>query len=134
MKPQEPKVCRGIRGAITVDPDGDDALVRATSTLLDRLVSANQCAVEDVAALIFTIPDELAGSNPAAVARDHGWSSVPLLMVKEHGGDTRVDRCLRVLVLWNTHVSQRDIRHVYVGEAAILRPEAGIDARHGSAT
>jgi len=32
-------------------------------------------------------------------------------------------RCIRVLVHWNTDVPQSEIRHVYLGEAAILRPD-----------
>jgi chorismate mutase len=121
------KVCRGVRGAISVDGESEQAFRRATVELLEHVVTANECDLTDVAALIFTIPDELAGSNPAAIAREHGWSSVPLLMVKEHGGDTRVDRCLRLMLLWNTSRAQSDIRHVYLGEARVLRPDAMLD-------
>ncbi len=119
----EAKVCRGVRGAISVDRDGQQAFRRATVELLDRVVTANGCDLSDIGALIFTVPDDLANSNPAAIAREHGWSSIPLLMVKEHGGDTRVERCLRILLLWNTSRAQADIRHVYLGEASVLRPD-----------
>ena len=124
MEKDNGKVCRGVRGAISVEGDGEQAFRRATIELLERVVSANECDLADVGALIFTIPDELAGSNPAAIAREHGWSSVPLLMVKEHGGDTRVERCLRLMLLWNTSRAQSDIRHVYLGQASVLRPDA----------
>jgi chorismate mutase len=129
MQTDGPKLCRGVRGAISVDADGDGAFRRATVQLLERVVESNECSLDDVAALIFTIPDELAGSNPAAIARENGWSSIPLLMVKEHGGDTRVERCLRILLLWNTSRAQADIRHVYLGEARALRPDAVGDAQ-----
>jgi chorismate mutase len=115
--------CRGIRGAITVDRDDPDALREATLTLLESIVRANGCHTDDLAAAIFTLPDELSRSNPAAVAREAGWSAVPLLMVKESGGNGGVERCLRVLVLWNTTRSQAAIRHVYLRGAAALRPD-----------
>jgi chorismate mutase len=118
-----PLACRGIRGAITSEGDDAEAVEAAATELLDRLVDANGLALEDLAAVIFTLPEDLAGSNPAARARAHGWSAVPLLVVKEHGGDITVPRCLRVLVLWNTTRPQRDIRHVYLRGAAALRPD-----------
>ena len=119
-EPAGPTACRGIRGAITVDDDAGSVDV-ATAELLDAVVSANGCRLEDVAAAIFTVSDDLAGSNPAAAARRNGWDLVPLLVVREH--DDSVEKCLRVLVLWNTSRTQRDIRHVYLRGARALRPD-----------
>ena len=113
--------CRGIRGATTVEATDAGAVDAATVELLARVVEANGCDLEDVAAVIFTVSDDLAGSNPAAAARRHGWDFVPLLVVREH--DQAVERCLRVLVLWNTTRSQRDIRHVYLRGARALQPD-----------
>lgn len=101
----------------------DRGVAAVTSELLDAIVSRNGCAVEDLAAAIFTIPDDLPEANPAEAARAHGWELVPLLLVREHGGATAIARCLRVLVLWNTARAQREIRHTYLGPAAALRPD-----------
>jgi chorismate mutase len=95
----------------------------ATTELLSELQRANGFDVADVAAVTFTLPDELAGTNPAAAARAAGWASVPLLMVREHGGDAGVANCLRVLLLVNTTATQAEIRHVYLRGAAELRPD-----------
>lgn len=116
--------CRGVRGATTVaDPADRDELATATAELLDALLEGNDAAREDVAAAIFTLTGDLDGANPAAAARAHGWDAVPLMMVREHGGDTRVDRCLRVLLLVNTIRSQAEVRHAYLRGAASLRPD-----------
>ncbi len=103
-----------------VDGRGVEA---ATVELLDALVASNGCVLEDLAAAIFTVPDDLPDANPAAAARAHGWELVPLLLVREHGGATAIARCLRVLVLWNTTRTQGEIRHTYLGPAAALRPD-----------
>jgi chorismate mutase len=124
----DPAACRGIRGATTVDGDGHEGVEAATVELLEHVVRANGCRLEDVAAVIFTVPEELTGTNPAAAARAGGWDSVPLLVVREHGGDTEVPHCLRALILWNTARSQGEIRHVYLRGAKALRPDlAGIE-------
>jgi chorismate mutase len=127
-EPERPEASavRGVRGAITVDGDGREPLARATFQLLDGLVAENALRIEDLAAAIFTVPDDLPGTNPAAAARERGWAAVPLLMVREHGGDRRVPRCLRVLLLWNTTRSQAEVRHVYLRGAAELRPDLSI--------
>jgi chorismate mutase len=114
--------CRGVRGATTIDVAAG-AVATATAELLARMLEANDLAREDVAAAIFTLEDDLAGENPAAAARAAGWDLVPLLMVREHGGDARVPRCLRVLLLVNTNLSQSQVQHVYLRDASVLRPD-----------
>lgn len=125
----EPTACRGIRGAITVEEDrGQHPMVQATHELLDAIVEANGCRPEDLAAVIFTVTDDLAGHNPAAAAREHGFGEVPLLQVREHEGEPHVARCLRVLLLWNTPSTQAQIKHVYLKGATALRPDLGREA------
>jgi len=114
--------CRGVRGATTIDAVAG-AVAPATAELLERMLEANGCALEDVAAAIFTLEEDLAGENPAAAARAAGWDLVPLLMVREHGGDARVPRCLRVLLLVNTTLPQSQVHHVYLRGASALRPD-----------
>ena len=115
--------CRGMRGATTIAALDPRSVAEATGELLEELRAANGFQPEDVAAAIFTLPEELAGTNPAAAARADGWDSVPLLMVREHGGDARVPMCLRVLLLVNTTRDQSDVRHVYLRGAVELRPD-----------
>src|SRR5437870_2582572 len=101
--------CRGVRGATTLAGVGADEVGPATEELLDRILEANGGAPEDVAAVIFTLTDDLAGANPAAAARAHGWDAVPMLMVREHAADTVVPRCVRVLVLLNTALPRSNV-------------------------
>lgn len=115
--------CRGVRGAITTGGDNAAAIEVATKELLDGLIEANDCRLEDIAAAIFTIPDELAGANPPATARKHGWSQIPLLAVREQAAGGVIADCLRVLLLWNTSRTQDQIRHVYLRGATALRPD-----------
>ncbi len=115
--------CRGIRGATTVAGAAPDDVGRATAELLAELQQANGFQLADVAAATFTLPGELTGANPAAAARAAGWAAIPLMMVREHGGDAGVPNCLRVLLLVNTTTTQSEIRHVYLRGAAELRPD-----------
>ena len=114
---------RGIRGATTVEGPGPEAVTDAVTELLDEVRRLNGVELEQIAAAIFTLTDDLRTASPAAVAREHGWRDIPLLQVLEHGGATRVRRCIRLLVLWNTARPQGEVRHPYLGDAAALRPD-----------
>lgn len=114
---------RGIRGATTVDTPAPEALTDAVTELLDEVRRLNGVEMEEIAAAIFTLTDDLSAASPAAVARAHGWGEIPLLQVLEHGGATGIPRCIRLLVLWNTMRSQTEVRHAYLGDAAALRAD-----------
>src|SRR5688500_15526129 len=120
-----PTACRGIRGAIDV---GGRGIEPATVTLLEAIVGANECRLEDFAAVICGMPDDLPDANPAAVARTRGWDRVPLMLVRGHALPIDVPRCLRVVVLWNTERDQAAVRDVYLGKAGALRPDLVRDA------
>ena len=120
--------CRGIRGATTVDDP--DEIEGVTAELLDALVEANSVRLEDVAAAVFTVTEDLRGVNPAAAARGHGWHDVPLLCLREHVD--LVPRCIRLLLLWNTSRPQSEIRHVYLRGTEGLRPDLAGASEGGS--
>ena len=115
--------CRGIRGATTVKVDSADEIVAATRELLAGMVVANSVAVADLASAIFTVTPDLTAAFPARAARELGWQHVPLLDAQEVPVPGSLPRCIRVLLLWNTERAQEEIRHVYLGQAASLRPD-----------
>jgi len=114
---------RGIRGATTVDGPRSEDVTDAVGELLDEVRRLNGIEVEEIAAAIFTLTDDLSTASPAAVARGHGWRDVPLLQVLEHGGASGIQRCIRLLVLWNTTNPQSEVRHAYLRDAEVLRPD-----------
>jgi chorismate mutase len=118
-------VVRGIRGATTVERDDAEAIVRGTEELLQAIVERNSIRPEDIASALFTVTPDLTAEFPAAAARRMGWMRVPLLNFTEIGVPGRLGRCVRVLIHVNTTRSQEEIVHVYLREAATLRPDLG---------
>jgi len=115
--------CRGIRGATTVAANDREEMLSATRELLERIVARNEVEVEEIAAVYFTVSDDLDAEYPALAARQLGWTETALLCAREIPVSRQtVRRCIRVLMLVNTALSQREIRHVYLREAVALRP------------
>jgi chorismate mutase len=116
-------LCRGVRGATTVDRNEREDLLSATRQMLALLIRLNGIEKQDVCSAIFTITRDLDAEFPALAARQLGWIDVPLLCGYEVSVPGSLGRCVRVLIHWNTSKSQRDIKHVYLREAASLRPD-----------
>ena len=112
---------RGIRGATTADENTSEAILGATSELLRHMVEANGTRVEDVAAIYFTVTQDLDADFPPLAARRMGWTDLALLCATEIPVPGSQDRCIRVLMLVNTDSPQRDVRFVYLKDAANLR-------------
>ncbi len=115
---------RGIRGANTVPENTEEAILGATRQLLEAICQANPTLeLRDIAAVFFTLTPDLNAAYPAYAARQMGWTQVPLLSAQEVPVPHGMPRVVRVLILWNTDLPQEAIRHVYLGEAARLRPD-----------
>jgi len=77
----------------------------------------------DLASIWFSATPDLKSAYPAAAARQMGWTDVPLMCVQEMAVPDSLARCIRVLLHWNTELPQEAVRHVFLGEAATLRPD-----------
>jgi len=80
--------------------------------LLTGIVTQNGIQTEDVAAVIFSSTADINAAFPA---------KVPLFGTQEIEAVDAVDKCVRVLLLWNTDKTQKEIRHLYLQGAAVLR-------------
>lgn len=119
-------VCRGVRGATTVDRDDREAVLKATRELLGLMVRLNGINPIDVASAIFTTTPDVISVFPATAARQLGWLDVPLMCAHEMQVPGSLERCVRILLHWNTDKPQDEIQHVYLHDARTLRPDKTI--------
>lgn len=114
---------RGVRGATTVDANTVEAILEATKELLAAMLNTNEIDVEYVASAFFTATPDLNAEFPALAARDLGWADVALLCGHEMNKPGSLPMCLRVLLHVNTDKPAKEIKHVYLRGARILRPD-----------
>jgi chorismate mutase len=100
-----------------------DDVLTATQELLRQLISDNNLSLEDIGAVLFSVTPDIQVAFPAAAARQLGWQFVPLFDCLEIGVEDGLAACIRVLILAEMTVAQRDVRHVYLGGAQCLRPD-----------
>jgi chorismate mutase len=116
-------ICRGVRGATTVEENSAEAIQAATRELLYIMIRANRVHVNDVASIIFTTTKDLDATYPALAARQLGWYDAALLCGNEMDVPDGLERCIRILIHWNTICGPEEIIHVYLHRAKNLRPD-----------
>lgn len=118
-----PTVCRGVRGATTVEANTKEAILKATRQLLALIIRRNEINPKDLASAIFTVTRDVNAEFPALAARQMGWLDVPLLCGYEVEVPGSLPLCVRILLHWNTNRAQDAIHHVYIHNAVALRPD-----------
>ena len=115
---------RGIRGATTIELDTKENVLSATRELLNAMMTSNpELKTDAIASVTFTVTGDITSAYPALAARQMDWDQVPMMCASEIPVTGSLQLCIRVLILWNTDETQREIKHVYLRDAVILRPD-----------
>ncbi|MCX8132146.1 MAG: chorismate mutase [Clostridia bacterium] len=114
---------RAIRGAITVENNTVDDIINETKTLLCEIEKANGINQDDVISVFFSSTKDLDAVFPAVAARQLGWTDVALMCTNEVDVPGSLRKCVRVLIHINTDKSNKDIKHIYLKGAKVLRPD-----------
>lgn len=115
---------RGVRGAITVKENSQEAILEGTALMLEEIIRKNGMEADDVASVILTVTPDLTATFPArAVRAIPGWDLVPLMCSTEIPVPGSLPLCVRALILFNTDKSIKEIQHVFLGGAKALRPD-----------
>lgn len=119
-------ICRGVRGATTVEQTDRESVLAATRELLATMIRLNGIERTDVASAIFTTTTDITSVFPATAARQLGWLDVPLMCGHEMVVEGSLQKCIRIMLHWNTDKAQDQIQHIYLHGAKILRPDKTI--------
>ncbi len=95
-------ITKGIRGAITVDENTEDAIKAAVLELLSEMFRKNDLTQENISHIIFTLTRDLNAAFPAKFARiDMGLTKTAMMCYSELDVPGALAMCLRVLVVAN---------------------------------
>ena len=114
---------RGIRGATTVLENDRQEIIKKVVELLQIISAENNLRTEEIGAVIFSSTPDLNAAFPAAGAREIGWTEVPLFGAQEIECPGAPQKCVRALILWNTDCPQKEVKHIFLHGAAVLRQD-----------
>lgn len=114
-------VTKGIRGAISVVENSQEAIKQATLELLSELIKENNIKTDDISHVIFTTTKDLNAEFPAKFARiNFGWTNIAMMCFHELDVPNSLANCLRVLIVVNCDKTFQP-KFVYLKEAKNLR-------------
>ena len=91
-------ICRGVRGATTVEQTDRESVLVATRELLATMIRLNGIDRTDVASAIFTTTTDITSVFPATAARQLGWLDVPLMCGHEMTVEGSLQKCIRSML------------------------------------
>jgi chorismate mutase len=115
---------RGIRGATTIEENSEKEILLATHELLNQMILHNQIDPDKVASVFISTTVDITEAFPAKALREFKeWKFVPVMCMQELDVPGGLERCIRVMMHYNTTASQKDIQHIYLKNAVSLRPD-----------
>ncbi len=112
---------RAVRGAIQLDSDEREHLLKSTAELLAKTLHANEIEVDQLVSIIFTATPDVTSEFPALAARELGLVDVPLMCAVEMDVAGAMPRVIRLMAYFNTAKSRQEIQHIYLRGAKALR-------------
>jgi chorismate mutase len=112
---------RAIRGAIQLDTDEREHLLKSTAELLSKVLHVNNIESSSLVSILFTATPDITSEFPALAARELGLGDVPLMCFVEMDVKQALDRVIRVMVYADIETSRQEIQHVYLRGATALR-------------
>jgi chorismate mutase len=114
---------RAIRGATTCDVDSPEEIANVSVEVVRAMLERNAITGEDVISIFFTTTPDLTSSFPATAVRLDGFAEVPLMCASEIAVPSALPRVIRVMMHAYTTADRKDVRHVYLRGAVVLRSD-----------
>jgi chorismate mutase len=114
---------RAIRGATTVEQNDANEIIGETKKLLLEIAEKNNISEDDIISIIFTVTKDLDAAFPALAARQMGWTSISMLCSYEVDVPGSLKKCIRVMMHINSDKSNKEMNHIYMKGARVLRPD-----------
>ena len=116
-----------IRGATTVSSNSAEEIKSASVELVKAIVEQNQIQEENIIMVFLTMTDDLTAYNASSAIRiGMNWNLVPFFTSQEPTIDGMLAYCIRVLIQIQTDKRRDQVKHVYLGQAANLRPDINL--------
>ena len=113
-----------IRGAICAENNAE-SIKKQTLKLFNQVVLQNSLNLCDIQAVLFTATKDIDACYPAKFVRENyvELSNVAFVCAQEMDVIGSLEKCIRICVVTDSALSQRDVHHCYLDGAECLRPD-----------
>ncbi|MEN9736809.1 MAG: hypothetical protein RJA26_42 [Actinomycetota bacterium] len=114
---------RAIRGAIQLDRDEREHLLKLTAELVTKTLHANAIDNSQLVSILFTATPDITSEFPAVAARELGLGDVPLMCFVEMSVEHGMPLVIRIMVMAEMDKPRSEIQHIYLRGATALRQD-----------
>jgi len=116
---------RAIRGATIVVENTKTDIVQKTKEMLSKMICENNISISDIISIVFSVTEDITACPPAVAARAIGITEAGLMCVQEMKTESEagIPMCVRALMTTESNLPQKNITHIYVNGAEVLRPD-----------
>jgi len=115
---------RALRGATTVEADDPTQIRAAARALLPAILDENGVDPADLISVFVTTTPDIVSMFPATAFREEcGLDDVPLMGAVEADVIGGTPLAIRVMVHCHSGLSRAEVRHIFQGRAAAMRPD-----------
>lgn len=113
-----------IRGATTVTANNAEDIKSASVAMVQQIVKDNNIDPENIIMIFLTMTSDLTAYNASAAIRlGMNWADVPFFTSQEPEIVGGLAKCIRILIQVQSDKHRSEVKHVYIGGAASLRPD-----------
>ncbi len=88
-----------IRGAITVENNQEDKILKAVKDLINEIVKVNNLEKDDIISFIFSTTEDLDSVYPGQGVRELGFQRTSIMCLQEMYVEGSLEKCIRVRFL-----------------------------------
>jgi chorismate mutase len=114
---------RAIRGATCLTKDDALEMTEAVVELLSSMLEKNGLSTEHLVSILFTATPDLHSTFPASAARKLDIADVPVICAQELDINGALGKVVRVMAHVDTDLARKDIKHIYLRGAEVLRQD-----------
>lgn len=115
-----------VRGAITIEENTKECIVKDTEELLKQVLKENDIVKDDIINIIFSATKDITKAYPAIATRNLGITDCAIMCMQELNIEGSLSMCIRLMMTINTNKSKNELKHIYLKEAKKLRPDISL--------
>src|SRR5690625_5019178 len=115
---------RGLHDALPIYENNEDHILATTKTLIEDMIIQNNVKAEAVSHVFISVTKDIDACFPAKCLREiPGCTHVPVMCMQEISVPNSLEKCISVIMVVNTLVTQQELHHIIHKQAIKLRPD-----------
>ena len=115
-----------IRGAITIEENTKESIVKNTEILLKEIIEKNNINKQNIINIIFSTTKDLTKAYPAIACRNLSITDCSIMCLQEMYVEDSLKMCIRVMITVKLDNNTK-LRHIYLKDAKKLRPDISLE-------